>query len=114
MELTINEKAVKLILGIKQLRVLDKTFGMEVKGVKFGFGAGVSQVIQGAQNENPVVLFDFIKSTSNVVLGDIELENWLFEQDIEALSKKVLDFLATSKATKTAYKKAQAEQSDNE
>ncbi|MBF2683330.1 hypothetical protein IBB75_06330 [Listeria welshimeri] len=114
MELTINEKAVKLILGIKQLRVLDKTFGMEVKGVKFGFGAGVNQVIQGAQSENPVVLFDFIKSTSNVVLGDIELENWLFEQDIEALSKKVLDFLATSKATKTAYKKAQAEQSDNE
>ncbi|EAD4381120.1 hypothetical protein V8K88_000081 [Listeria monocytogenes] len=114
MELTINEKAVKLILGIKQLRVLDKTFGLEVKGVKFAFGSGVSQVIQGAQNENPVVLFDFIKSTSNVVLGDIELENWLFEQDIEALSKKVLDFLATSKATKTAYKKAQDEQSDNE
>lgn len=112
MELTISEKAIRLILGIKQLRALDKAFGIEVKGVKFGFGSGVSQVVQGAKNENPVVLFDFIKATSNVPLGDTELENWLFEQDIESLSKKVLDFLATSKATKTAYKKAQKEADD--
>ena len=107
MELTINDKKVELMFGVRFLRELDKIASVENSGIKFGMG--LSRSILGLRAYDAAVLADVLYAASYGKVGQATIDNYLDNcEDLEKVFDDVMKEISESNAANLAVKKMKA------
>lgn len=106
-EITIKDKTYPLYFGLDFIREMDKRYAIE-SNIGLKFGAGMQSVLYYLEQWNPTVLVELILAATHTlksVPSRKDLEEWLLEQDLEALFEHFLSSLKNSPMTGIQIKK---------
>lgn len=110
MELTINDKNYNANFGVRFVRELDKSAGLNVNGASFGMG--LSKALVGLRSYDPATLsdvlyFGMLNAGSHPTQKQVDdyLDN---DADLEKLFDEVIKELQESNSVKVAVKNLKA------
>jgi hypothetical protein len=110
MELTINDKKYTANFGVRFVRELDKSAGLNVQGASFGMG--LSKALVGLKSYDPATLSDVLYFGMLSTGGhptQVQLDKWLDnDADVEKLFDEVIKELNESNSVKVAAKNLKA------
>ncbi|MDY3702780.1 MAG: tail assembly chaperone [Limosilactobacillus coleohominis] len=110
MELTINDKKYTANFGVRFVRELDKSAGLNVQGASFGMG--LSKALVGLKSYDPATLSDvlyFGMLSTGSHPTQVQLDKWLDnDADVEKLFDEVIKELNESNSVKVAAKNLKA------
>lgn len=107
MEITINRKKIQLQFGVRFLRELDKTDGMEIQGQQYGFA--IQTALPKLEGYDPVTLANVIHAAAYKASPRPSFEaidDYLDTvEDLEGLFNEIRGLIESSNAIKLASKK---------